>query len=229
MPGRKAPQTSRRNVIIAAAYRVAVRRRLAGLTIRDVARQAKLSSGLVLFHFKTKDALLSALLDWLLHDSEVLRPSTAPANARDDAASFCRLVTDEAFRLSHDRKRMELLFDFWIAGTRASPLRSQMRLALVRYRGEFHRRAEKLMQDSPFAAPSGLAGAAVSLIHGCAIQSLIDPDAFDLDATLAAVRALVGRQRAPAPVPGSDVARRSKPAPRRMPSAAASAARGRAR
>ncbi len=68
MPGQKAPEVARREQILNAAFRVALRERLAGVRIRDVAREADLSSGLVLFHFKTKDALIAALLEWLQGD-----------------------------------------------------------------------------------------------------------------------------------------------------------------
>src|SRR4028119_548076 len=49
-----------------AAFAVAAREGLAGVTARAVAAEAGVSSGLVFFHFGTVDALLAALLDWLL-------------------------------------------------------------------------------------------------------------------------------------------------------------------
>jgi AcrR family transcriptional regulator len=66
MPGRKAPEEQRREEILRAAYRVAARERLAGLTGRAVAAEAGVSSGLVFFHFGDRDGLLVALLEWLL-------------------------------------------------------------------------------------------------------------------------------------------------------------------
>jgi hypothetical protein len=42
-------------------------------------------------------------------------------------------------------------------------------------------------------AADGLAGVAVSWIHGCAVQAMIDPAHFDSDKYLAAVRGLIGR------------------------------------
>jgi len=75
MPGRKASEQTRRDQIIRAAYDIAARRGLHGLTVRQVAAKAGLSSGLVLFHFKSKDRLIIALLDWLLETTTVLRIS----------------------------------------------------------------------------------------------------------------------------------------------------------
>ncbi|HEY7461911.1 MAG TPA: TetR family transcriptional regulator, partial [Gemmatimonadota bacterium] len=73
MPGRKAPEADRKEQILNAALRTAARDGLEGLTIRNVAAEAELSSGLVLFHFNTKDALLTAALDVLLETTAVLR------------------------------------------------------------------------------------------------------------------------------------------------------------
>ena len=72
MPGTKAPESTRREQILRAAYEVAAREGLDGTTVLQVAAEAGLSPGLVLFHFKTKRQLLLALLDWLLATTTVL-------------------------------------------------------------------------------------------------------------------------------------------------------------
>ena len=61
MPGQKAAEATRREQILKAAYEVALRRGIDGLTVRAVAARARLSHGLVLFHFKRKDQLGLAL------------------------------------------------------------------------------------------------------------------------------------------------------------------------
>ena len=58
MPGRKVPEEQRRLEILKAAYRVAARDRLTGLTAQAVAAEAGVSKGLVFFHFGNRDALL---------------------------------------------------------------------------------------------------------------------------------------------------------------------------
>jgi TetR/AcrR family transcriptional repressor of bet genes len=192
MPGRKAPEVARREQILDAALRVAIRERLGGLRIRDVAREAGLSTGLVLFHFKTKEALIAALLTWLLESTTVLRPEVQTTGS--PAASLCELIRAEARRLSTDRHRSELFFDFWVAGTRTARLRGQMRRALTRYREEFRALAEEALATDedryPDATAEGLASAAVSFVHGCAIQSVIDPSGFDLRAALTVIDGL---------------------------------------
>jgi len=194
MPGRKAPEAARREQILNAAFRVAVRQRLAGLGIRDVAREAGLSTGLVLFHFKTKEALIAGLLEWLLENTSVLRPDTQSPDSNSAGAALCALVRAEAQRLSADRRRSELFFDFWVAGTRTMRLRSQMRRALAKYRQEFRTLAAAWLatrgKGGSRATADGVAAAAVSFVHGCAIQAVIDPAGFDLKATLSVLEDL---------------------------------------
>jgi AcrR family transcriptional regulator len=200
MPGRKASELARREQILRAALGVAIRQRLAGFRIRDVAREAGISTGLVLFHFKTKDALIAALLEWLLESTRVLRPETRARSSAPARASLCTLIRAEAQRLSTNRRRSELFFDFWVAGTRTARLRAQMRRALTDYRQEFRSLAVEMLaaSRSPHsgATADGIAAAAVSFVHGCAIQAVIDPSGFDLRATLGVLDALAAQVHA---------------------------------
>jgi AcrR family transcriptional regulator len=190
MPGQKAPKGERREQILKAAMKLAISRRLAAITIRDVAKEAGLSSGLVLFHFKSRDGLVRALLDWLLHQNSVLQPDTRRGQHDD---SLSQLVRNESLRLVRDRNRTELFFDYWIAGTKRPALRREMRTALRRYRQHFHRLAvkgAKNVRGRPGIDASGIAAAAVSFIHGCALQAVIDPKGFDVEAALAIIDGL---------------------------------------
>jgi TetR/AcrR family transcriptional regulator, transcriptional repressor of bet genes len=193
MPGHKAPEAERREQILDAALKIAVARRLERLTIRDVAREAGLSSGLVLFHFKSRDGLVRALLAWMLQQNSVLQlnPPWLPA---DD--SLADLIRDQCRWLVSHRERTELFFDFWVAGTRHPALRRGMRAALVRYRQIFRAVAAKtLARQGRLPAgvtAEGVAAAAVSFVHGCAIQAVMDPGHFQLDAVLGLADALTG-------------------------------------
>lgn len=193
MPGRKAPESARREQILGAALRVAVRDRLSALRIRDVAKEAGLSAGLVLFHFRTKEALVLALLEWLLESTTVLKPQRRDSK-NTAAGSLSALIRTEAARLSTERQRSELFFDFWVAGTRTQNLRTRMRRALVQYRREFHSLAQATLAERTDAGSGltadGIAAAAVSFIHGCAMQAVIDPKRFDLAAALRVMDAL---------------------------------------
>lgn len=213
MPGCKAPERERREQILKAALRVAQERRLDGLTIRHVASRAHLSTGLVLFHFKSKDGLVQALLDWLLEENHLLQPNaTVP-----QGAGYClgELMRDECRRLATNRERTELFFDYWVAGTRLPTLRKRIRSAILRYRKDFSATATAALHREGTltrgVSAEAVAAAAVSFIYGCAVQTLMDPRDFDLEAALAVVDAFAGpaRDRTPPAMP-HPTGRRSK-------------------
>ena len=127
MPGRRASEAARRSQIVNAAYHVATARGLDGLTVRRVATKAGVSTGLVLFHFKTKGQLEVALLDWLLETTTVLHVTPEIANIKLPLDRLLALLQQEMDRLSSEPLRIRLFFDFWARGIRHVGIRSKMR------------------------------------------------------------------------------------------------------
>jgi len=218
MPGKKVPETERREQILNAALEIAIARRLERLTIRDVGRRAGVSSGLILFHFHSRDGLLRALLDWMLRQNALLQ-----LHARRPPANDClgELIRDQCLWLANNRERTELFFDFWVAGTRDPLLRRGMRAALVRYRQAFRAVAASALAGrrgvKGAVSADAVAAAAVSFVHGCAMQVVIDPRHFQLHAALSIAAVLAGG--APGRTRAASGSRRpaSRPARRRRP------------
>jgi AcrR family transcriptional regulator len=201
MPGQKASEDARRKQIMRAAFDVASRKGLAGLTVRLVAAKAGLSTGLVLFHYKTKEQLIIALLDYMLETTTVLHLTDDIARITSPLDRLLALLVREMNRLSSEPRRIRLFFDFWAKGFTHPLIRKKTRAELDRYREAFRPMAEEVVAAEPerFAHVSaeGLAAVAVGFIKGCAVQSMIDPKNFDIDEFLAAAQGLIG-QLAPA-------------------------------
>ncbi len=197
MPGRKASETVRREQILRAAYEVASRKGIDGLTVRAVAARAKLSHGLVLFHFKRKDQLVNALLDRVLATSLMLHMSEDVARVPHALDRLRALLQQEMDRLSSEPRRTRLFFEYWALGTRHSAMRAKISAELDRYRAAFRATAEDILQAEPArftgVTSDGLAAVAVSFINGCAVQAMIDPEHFDINEYLAAVQGIIGR------------------------------------
>lgn len=194
MPGQKAPEDARRDALLRAAFAVATRERLGGLTTRAVAAEAGVSNGLVFFHFGTREGLLVALLDWLL--GSVLRPRTDRLGPDvTPAERLYDLAARELAGLPANRERVEMLFDFWVMGTRHPDVQVRIRGALDAYRAAVLPYAAAVIDADPerFAGttPAGLAAAVTALIEGVALQVVMDPVGVDLAAVHAALRALV--------------------------------------
>lgn len=195
MPGRKAPEEQRREEILRAAYRVAARERLAGLTGRAVAAEAGVSSGLVFFHFGDRDGLLVALLEWLLEVTVVGPELPTLLYGRTPGERMLSAIRRDVERLPRQRERVELFFDFWVMGTRHSDVQRMIRAALDRYRDAFRPLAEAVVDAEPerYAGvdADGLAAVAAGFIEGCALQVVMDPERFDVDAYMRTVQTLV--------------------------------------
>src|SRR5512132_3102779 len=123
MPGQKATEATRREEILRAAHEVALRRGIDGLTLRAVAARARLSHGLVLFHFKRKDQLGLALLDRVLATTlppGILDAMEAPPDPRERLPAVIR---QEVARLSAEPRPVRLLLEYWARGAHNAVIR----------------------------------------------------------------------------------------------------------
>jgi len=195
MPGQKAPGAARREQILKAAYEVALQRGVDSLTVRAVAARAKLSHGLVHFHFKRKAQLILALLDWVLASTSILRLPEDIARIPQPLDRLRAALEQEMGRLSREPRRLRLFFEYWALGTRQAAIRLRISAELDRYRTAFRAMAADVLRakPAPFAGvtPDGLAAVAVSFINGCAVQAMIDPEHFNTDEYFAAVHGLI--------------------------------------
>jgi AcrR family transcriptional regulator len=161
--------------------------------VGDVAAEAGLSKGLVFFHFKSKEALLLALLDTLVDWT----PDEAPADERaaSSADRLLGLVRREMAVAREDEADNELILQFWILGARHPQMLSRLRAALHNYERAFLPAAREAVQelgrDRPGLTPEGLAALSVAVVLGGGLQLSLDPGRFDVALPLAALEALL--------------------------------------
>jgi transcriptional regulator BetI-like protein len=105
------------------------------------------------------------------------------------------LLHSEMDRLATKPRHFRLLLDYWTIGLRNAAVRQKIRSGLEQYRDGFvdiargivgdeaspARRRGSLGPSGPPVTAAGLAAVAVSLIHGCALQAVIDPKGFDVE------------------------------------------------
>ena len=195
MPGKKVAEDVRREAIKRAAYDVAARQGLEALTLRAVAARASVSHGTVVFHFKRKRELVASLLDQVLDATAVLRIPDDVAQIARPSERMHALLRAEMDRLSADARHFRLLLDYWTIGVRNAAVRQKIRMALQQYRDGFRDLADAIVSgelkpsrrrgpratDGRTATADGVAAVSVSLIHGCALQAVIDPNRFDVE------------------------------------------------
>jgi len=198
MPGKKEAEALRREQILWTAFRVAEREGLEQLTVRLVAAEAKLSTGLVFFHFKSKEALLLDLLDWLLSSfyerwnvSEELAPT-------ERLLSFLQMDLQDVQQSNEGREgraRLELLISYWGIATHNPIINERIQQAIEASRQELRPIIQSVIESEPERYHSMTAESFVTVILamtlGCAIQSLLRGQRIDIDQILAVMRALL--------------------------------------
>jgi AcrR family transcriptional regulator len=194
MPGQRETQATRREQILEAAYEVALRRGIDGLTVRAVAIRARLSHSLVLFHFKRKDELGLALLDRVLAGTLALAVPDEIRHIRKPRERLQALVRQELQRVSLEPRRLRLLLEFWTRGGHNAVILQKIGIGLERYRTTFQDLIAEMPQGKAGsrASPSGLAAVAVSLIIGYPVQSMIDPGGLGTEEYLESVAGALG-------------------------------------
>lgn len=195
MPGQKASEEARREQILQAAYAVALQRGIDGVTVRAVAAEAGLSHGLLVFYFKQKDQLIAALLDRVLTTTALLRIPAHVAHIPHAEDRLRALLRAELERLAHGPQDFRLFLEYWALGTREAAVRTKIAAALERYRAALRTLIEGVLRADAAGhgrgTPDGYAAVAVSLVSGCAMQAMIDPDGFDMAAYFGAVHDMI--------------------------------------
>jgi len=195
MPGSRASEDVRRQQIVDAAFELASKGGLTAITVRDVARKSEISTGLVLFHFDTKDRVVLALLDWVLASTISLSINESSVVIRDPLERLAAVLGHEIERVSREPKRNRLFFEFWNSGLSNRAIRLRMQRDLDAYREAFLPLIDAVLEGYPSrfrdTNAAALATAIVSLIKGCAFQSMIEPHA-DVDALITAAASLLG-------------------------------------
>src|SRR5512141_1120965 len=178
MPGTKLAEEVRREQILQAAFEIASKGGLAAITIRGVAQRADASSGLVSFHFESREGLADALLDRLLSNTAQLEIAPDIQKIDNPLERLMAVLRQEMLRLA-DPARMRVISEFWISGIWDRRVRLRMQRALDRYRHGFLPLAKEAIKAEPTRfegiTADSLAAVAVGFIKGCAVQSFVDP------------------------------------------------------
>jgi len=194
MPGTKVAEAERREQIVRAAYDVATRDGIHAITIRNVATQADISPGLVLFHFETKEKLVHALAEWVVASTTILRVGSDIEAVEDPLERLLTLLRQEMRRLTSEPRRIRVFFELWNAGLRDRQLGALIQKELARYRQAFRPMVEEALaaDQNRFRGVTvdALTAVAVSFIKGAAVQAMIEPK-LDIASYVHAAEALL--------------------------------------
>ena len=170
----------RRAQLTRAAYKVVGEKGYNDFTIKDIAVEAGLSTGLVHYYFKNKEELLFTLLKEMNANLKynLNKALTVLEEPQDKLLAFC----DEAFDLLDKEKAyFSVIIDFWGQISRNKRIRQANIKLFQSYRDEITAILKEGAAKGVFMAVDVQLTSViiVSLIQGTIIQYVIDHEAFD--------------------------------------------------
>jgi AcrR family transcriptional regulator len=170
----------RRAQLTRAAYKVVGEKGYSDFTIKDIAREAGLSTGLVHYYFKNKEDLLFKLLKGM--NDNLKRDLSKALTVLDDPQEKLLAFCNEAFDLVHKEKAyFSVLVDFVAQINRNRRIHQAMVKLFQSYRDEIVAILKEGVAKGVFAVADVQLTSViiVSLIQGNIFQHLIDQEAFD--------------------------------------------------
>jgi len=159
----------RRTQLTKATYRVVSKKGYYNFTIRDIANEAGLSTGLVHYYFKDKDELLLTLLKEM--NSNLRNFLTKELEYKDDPADKLLTFIDQAFSLvEREKDYFYVIIDFWTQ-VNHNPRISKANVTEGVKKGIF------VDMDIHYTATM-----IISIVQGLIIQFILDKEAFDYNA-----------------------------------------------
>lgn len=187
---RKDIKEVRRLQLIAATIDSIARYGFARTTLADVARQARLSHGIVNFYFETKQELLIATLRHMVEEYEAFSAAAVRQAGPDPAARLDAMVAADFDPEIASRKMVTVWYAFW-GETR---WRKDFLALCRRWSDSYHRNSSAMVQDVIDAGgyrgldANTIAHGLNAMIDGLWLDILLNPHASDRREALRACR-----------------------------------------
>ena len=173
----------RRAEIVRATIRCLARDGYSGLTMKNVAREAKVSQGILHYYFTDKRAILVAALETVTADLD-RRVAAAQSREGHDARARLRALIGACLRLAVEERAFWIVFvEFWGEMMHDRRLREINAALYARMRRQIGAVVAQGIRSGVFRRTDVLRAAAVilGLVDGVSLQLTFDPPAFRVD------------------------------------------------
>ncbi|WP_165837182.1 TetR/AcrR family transcriptional regulator [Phenylobacterium hankyongense] len=171
---RTVDHNERREVFAAAALRVIMRDGIAGLTVREVAREAGFTTGALTHYFHSKDQLLIEASE---HSAKLVRERMERAAERTPAVEAIRDVVAFALPLTAEtRGYWRIWVGYWERSSYDDEVARVMRLRYGEWRSRLAGLLARAQQEGDVAADVNIRHASeslVALVDGIGVQVLL--------------------------------------------------------
>jgi AcrR family transcriptional regulator len=172
----------RRAQLTRAAYKVVGQKGYYDFTIRDIAREAGLSTGLVHYYFKNKEDLLLNLLKEINRNMLIILNKAIGAS--EDPQEKLNIFMNQAFNVVRNEKDyFYIVIDFWTQVNKNERMKRANTKLFKSYRDEISKILEEGMESGVFRNMdvNYTSIVIISIIQGMIIQYVIDTNAFDYE------------------------------------------------
>jgi TetR/AcrR family fatty acid metabolism transcriptional regulator len=172
----------RRGQLTRAAYKVVGQKGYYDFTIRDIAREAGLSTGLVHYYFKNKEDLLLNLLKEINTNMTVILNKAISKS--DDPREKLNIFMTQAFDLvKNEKDYFYIVIDFWTQVNKNERMKRANIKLFKSYRDEIIKILKEGIDKGAFMKMDldYTAAVIISIIQGMIIQYVIDNNAFNYE------------------------------------------------
>jgi AcrR family transcriptional regulator len=173
----------RRKEIAQGLYRCIVKRGYARTTVRDIAREANVRSGIIHHYFDSKDEILSTLTEITFDRHKESLLALLQQDQGSDPRERLRLGIDFIFlRVAGDRDLIKVFHELWNIAEHNDALNQSLKTLYRDYRTAVATLILECLDGSriPAARRRHLAALLVSASEGASIQWFIDPRGVSL-------------------------------------------------
>jgi AcrR family transcriptional regulator len=175
--GRKSGAPQRREQIVWALYECLAERGQEKVTIKEIAAQAGLSSGVIHYYFKSKDDIIAGLAEAIVekYSRMIDERTAAELSTEEKVAIAIDFIVDE---LIFNRPLNLVFYNLVQMTFERKRLQSVVKILMQEYR---ERLARVFEAAGAGKAGNGLGAALVAVTEGFSLQCLVDPKAFKRD------------------------------------------------
>jgi AcrR family transcriptional regulator len=180
MPSKRGTEQARRKQILDAAEKVFAARGIDKARMDDVVQESGLSKGALYWYFKSKDALIRALLDRVfiseMREAEALVEADLPASKK--LRSFVGYAVKEYKRFD---KLMPLAYEFVALAARSKAVRKSVVGYFWRYKALLSTIIQQGIEQGEFKPcdPGSFATMLIATYEGLAMLWFIEPELVD--------------------------------------------------
>jgi AcrR family transcriptional regulator len=172
--GRSVDHGERREIFAAAALRVIMRDGIAGLTVREVAKEAGYTTGALTHYFHSKDQLLIEASE---HSATLVRAQMERAERSSPALEAIRRVVAFALPLTTERRGFwRIWLGYWERSSYDDEVARVMRLRYAEWRGRLAALLARAQEEGDVAGHVDVRQAAealATLIDGIGVQVVL--------------------------------------------------------